>query len=385
MISRTQMFQNILNYIHSRPPNPLHQEAIKRIHKKMDPNYVPSVPPPSNSKVVMVMHQGLGDLITIVGIIRYLSVCYDKVVVVAHPRNYTNVKHMYMDDNTIEVVSVPIDCVEPWGSANLNFLAPYYQQNYRVILGPCFAPQQKWKYIHYKQFYYDVGLDYAQTRFQFSYIYRNKEKELQFLRNEGLENTPYVFVHDESLVPKIKTLTNMKIYYPRGAGNMLDYCTIIEQAHAIHIKDSSFFCLATVLNTSQVKSKFVYQRQGDVVYTDYPRADDKWNFILPPRTSSTQRKRRPRAFLPKPYSPRRAAMPSKTAFHKSFRSSSKPSLPLRRPISHTSSRTTTIGIKNLRLTHNTAVRRSMSPIRKHRPVFRRLIGRRKSSMRRMRR
>jgi len=291
MNSKIQALQNISHYIQTQPQSLFFQQALRRIQTKMDPlNHSPINL--SNSKVIMVMHQGLGDMITIIGIIRYLSVCYDKVVVVAHPRNFMNVKNMYLDDNTIEVVSVPIDCKEPWGSANLDFLAPYYRQGYRVILGPCFAPQQKWKFIHYKQFYYDVGLDYAQTRFKFSYMYRNREKELQLFRDEGLENIPYVFVHDESLVPKIKTLTNMKIYCPKGAGNMLDYCTIIERAHAIHIKDSSFFCLTTILDTSQVKSKFVYQRQGDVIYTDYPKPDDKWNFILPPPTKPTKPKRR---------------------------------------------------------------------------------------------
>ena len=57
-------------------------------------------------KAFVMTHQGLGDNITAIGMIRYLSTLYDKVVVVCKNKNKDNVKQFYEDDNSIELYCV---------------------------------------------------------------------------------------------------------------------------------------------------------------------------------------------------------------------------------------------------------------------------------------
>ena len=51
-------------------------------------------------------HQGLGDMITSIGIVRYLSTCYDEVIVVCKQKNLNNIQKFYKDDSTIKLYSI---------------------------------------------------------------------------------------------------------------------------------------------------------------------------------------------------------------------------------------------------------------------------------------
>ena len=62
------------------------------------------------SKIAFVLtHLGLGDNITAIGAVRYLSTCYDKVVIVCKEKNIRNMELFYNDDKTIELYSVISD------------------------------------------------------------------------------------------------------------------------------------------------------------------------------------------------------------------------------------------------------------------------------------
>ena len=54
----------------------------------------------------VLSHLGLGDNITFIGAVRYLSTCYDKVIVVCKNKNVNNVKLFYSDDPDIEIFQI---------------------------------------------------------------------------------------------------------------------------------------------------------------------------------------------------------------------------------------------------------------------------------------
>ena len=57
----------------------------------------------------VMTHQGLGDNITSIGMIRYLSTLYDKVVVACLNKNKANLEMFYKDDDSIELLSFDSD------------------------------------------------------------------------------------------------------------------------------------------------------------------------------------------------------------------------------------------------------------------------------------
>ena len=60
-----------------------------------------------NLKTAFVLtHLGLGDNITSIGAVRYLSTCYDRVIVVCKEKNKKNMELFYSDDESIEIYSV---------------------------------------------------------------------------------------------------------------------------------------------------------------------------------------------------------------------------------------------------------------------------------------
>jgi len=62
----------------------------------------------------VLTHLGLGDSITAIGAVRYLSTCYDKVLVVCKEKYKKNMELFYEDDETIELYPVMDDnCISP--------------------------------------------------------------------------------------------------------------------------------------------------------------------------------------------------------------------------------------------------------------------------------
>jgi len=54
----------------------------------------------------VLTHLGLGDNIHAIGMIRYLSTCFDKIYVVCKQRNSVNMKVIYSDDCSIELYAI---------------------------------------------------------------------------------------------------------------------------------------------------------------------------------------------------------------------------------------------------------------------------------------
>lgn len=107
-------------------------------------------------------------------------------------------------------------------------------------------------------------------------LYRNHERELECYRRNDLEDKEYIFVHTSTQLagehfPRLEIDPEKKYYHPNinitpwnyfwegKYKNVFDYALIIEKASEIHVVDSSFFCLALLLNLS-AKKLVVYPR-----------------------------------------------------------------------------------------------------------------------------
>lgn len=72
-------------------------------------------------KAFVLTHLGLGDNITAIGMVRYLSTCYDEVVVVCKNRNKKNMELFYQDDDSIKIYNIENDKnISPRYGFNIN-------------------------------------------------------------------------------------------------------------------------------------------------------------------------------------------------------------------------------------------------------------------------
>ena len=232
------------------------------------------------------------------------------MIVFALFRNKYTVTQLYEKINNIKVIIIndPFDdYIVPE-----SYINKYYNHycNHNGVIGvdiikcgnnaPNFSG-----YLFWKVFYKQIGLDYN-IRYEKDYrmLNRNYERE-NFLYNKVVErySDKYIFVHDHRFLDKLfrnsrpnvivpdidipifhpncnyyevvdKDNKFVNLWYNFISDNLLDYCMIIEKAHAIHITDSSFGCICPYLNLSHIKDKTIYTNL-DVI--DYDNSFNEWN------------------------------------------------------------------------------------------------------------
>lgn len=246
-----------------------------------------------SKKIVIVPHLGLGDMFTMVGAIRYLSIKYDQVITFAKSNNYGTVKKIFQDDITISVNEVVDD-----NHMIQQINKQYNNLDYEIIKCGChsgkfYDPYGKF----YDKFYENINLD-KKIRFSHFHIYHDLVYEKAIYDNLVVKVNKYVFVHFKESNPFSDFFKNMddniyiyhpnKNYYPEGHkfhhvwdgyhNNIVNYTTIIENASEVYLVDSSFFCLTTYLNLKATKK--VLHHTGKYNILDYIHEDEQKNWIL---------------------------------------------------------------------------------------------------------
>lgn len=244
-------------------------------------------------KVVICPHLGLGDMFTVVGAIRYYSIKYDEVITFSKSHNYSTVKNIFADDNSIKI--------EIADDARMYQLLDevYSKGEYDILKMGCHVPNKVWYGHFYDDFYTDVSLT-PDIRFSYFHISRNFEYEQKLYDDTVGKIGEYIFVHDKlerkfdlsnfvDLQDKYVYNPNYN-YYPEGHkyhhiwngmhDNITSYATIIENASEIYVIDSSFFCLLAHLNLKASKRVVLYSNWYEI--KDYIRKEeqDKWTFIV---------------------------------------------------------------------------------------------------------
>lgn len=224
-------------------------------------------------KAFFLGHLGLGDTINTIGLVRYLSTCYDKVIVVVKTCYQANIVPMFGDDESIELKFIQTDqeLSPAFGASQSKFDqltegCDLFRVGYHKMEG---------RYHRINSlpfnFYEDVNLP---INYFWDYFYlpeTDKSKQLFQLTN----NQPYIFVHNQSsqklefsaeIIKNKLQLDSDKIMFINPNYNMyqqehpfynnaaqflnlliIDYVDLIINSKALVLTDSAFFCLALQL------------------------------------------------------------------------------------------------------------------------------------------
>jgi hypothetical protein len=235
--------------------------------------------------VYYLSHLGLGDNISMIGCVRFLSLFYDEINVICKKHNDLNVKMFYKDDPSIKTVPIVNDidiettlisdffkkhkCYE---NADI-FISGFCHTKYfkSKITHPFFknmkyVPNPHIKYDHIKGFYSDINLD-ANIYHEYFYLPRlNESKEIY----EKISDKNIIFCHttasnsrininiDLNLENTIVVNPNVNMYgldhknYELAESflnrPLLHFVDIILNANVIKIIDSSFCCMILPLS-----------------------------------------------------------------------------------------------------------------------------------------
>lgn len=231
----------------------------------------------------VLSHLGLGDCITAIGMVRYLTTCYDKVIVVCFKKNQKNLELFYNDDSDIQIYPVDND-----SDISPRFGCPYDKfkhitKGMDLFLCGMHCKNSSITNIPYS-FYHDVGVDES---IFWDYFYIPSFPKSQLLYNL-IKDQQYIFIHNTSSQGKIFDLQDIKInkdnilvinpcynMYDQNhkffklANNFINhvlitYVDLIINANKIFVCDSSFMCLA--INLEIITTECYYYARNKTNY-----------------------------------------------------------------------------------------------------------------------
>lgn len=234
-------------------------------------------------KAFILTHLGLGDIITSISMVRYLSTIYDEVLVVCKNKSIENVKLFYNDDCSIKILGVDND----------NNISPKYGYPIELFkektkdydLYMCGFHNLQNKKIDYKNIPYSF---YKQLNIPvnvfWDYFHIPTDLKSLDLYNE-IKNQKYVFVHNKAsngivfsddLIKNKLNINKDNLLFINPDYNFYDkthhffelankfinhylpsYVDIIKNAHYNILTDSSFFCLAMQLEINEDNNYYI--------------------------------------------------------------------------------------------------------------------------------
>ena len=257
-------------------------------------------------KAFVLTHIDLGDNITAIPAVRYISTLFDEVVVVCKQKNLKNVKMFYEDDPTISFHIVNDD----------NEISPYFgcplekfkeiTQNYTIFTCGMHCgkgikeipwdfydhlripPQVYWEYFHVPS-----------TR-EGEELYQSIDQKYIFIHNSDARGDVYHLEYIETYFDisrdNILFINPTKNCYPcdhklydvaqKFIGHpLLDYKQIIENASYNIVSGSSFFCLAMNLDIKTEKNYYYIGGHStyDYIWTKYSYPNTRKKFIQIPQ------------------------------------------------------------------------------------------------------
>ena len=248
----------------------------------------------------VLTHLGLGDNITAIGAVRYLSTCYDKVIVVCKEKNKRNMELFYGDDETIELYPVVNDNhISPRMGFNYNSFKQITKNMDLYLAGAHCLTKQQESYTDLPfNFYRDMGINEKYYR---EYFHINIPQESKILFNKLKNVSKYIFIHNSASTGEVFKIGEMEKKFGfnknhtlvvNPCSNMYNkndsfyilaqsfinhplpfYVDVIINANKVIMTDSSFFCIAINL---PLIAKEIYLKSRD--NRDYSYLNDKANF-----------------------------------------------------------------------------------------------------------
>jgi hypothetical protein len=230
----------------------------------------------AKKRAFIYTHLGLGDMFWMNGAVRYLSTCYDELIVVCKEKYRENVKLMYSDDPTIQFFFLPGDQLLPpfpaakWYNTADNmtmYACGYHIPHPRIYEFPfCFYDDMNLPREYQKKYFHIPTLPASEELFK-----TISEKELNYILIHQQSQYKKLPIWEKlySEQPEILLLDLNENHYPVGhkfyelAQRVLNipllyYKTLMEHAKEIHMLESSIYCMASHLDLSKVSKKLCY-------------------------------------------------------------------------------------------------------------------------------
>ena len=242
---------------------------------------------------IFLFHLSTGDNFTMYAAVRHFQKIYKDVYIACLHRNRNTVGQLYQPYENVHVII----CDETYNHylAPSQFIEQYKLQlpNSDVLVSGYYDPQFNGGNGFWERFYTQLNLPYR-TRYEYEAINRNKERELNLYKLVVSKyGEKYIFLHDHrnieyqhySIRSNVQVESELPVFHPNFnyydglvnnckyhawsselmSDNLLDYCTLIENATEIHVSDSAFSCLMPFLDLKNVKKKCIYTAGLDVV------------------------------------------------------------------------------------------------------------------------
>uniref|UniRef100_A0A6C0D9E3 Uncharacterized protein n=1 Tax=viral metagenome TaxID=1070528 RepID=A0A6C0D9E3_9ZZZZ len=230
----------------------------------------------AKTKAFIYHHLGLGDFFWMNGSVRYLSTCYDEIVVVCKKNNEAVVRSMYADDSSIKLFVINDDMeLYPFVSRKI-----YFEDEGYKVYSCGYHSERRMIYDFPYSFYDDMDLS-REIRTNYFYVAPYIESYELYKEISDVERN-YILIHQKSSTKTIDLYTKLQTQYPNTlildinenhynkdhpfhylAGfvvnkPMLYYKELAENAKEIHCLESSFYCFVSHLDLSKVEKKMCY-------------------------------------------------------------------------------------------------------------------------------
>lgn len=236
----------------------------------------------TSKECYFLSHLGLGDNISMIGAVRYLSIYYEKIKVIVKEHNYNNLSQIYQDCKKIEFIVIKAEFNDLYPlitnmSPEIDLFACGFVHNYKNVIRNNFLNNYKtdnnqFKNIkNYSVFKYPFIIDFY-TRINLSFdIYKDyfyiPEIDVSKKLYENIKHYKIVFVHTKSSTNEITIdlqqfvdnqeylivccnknyydITHPKYEITNSFINLpiINYITIIKNADDIYVIDSCFACI----------------------------------------------------------------------------------------------------------------------------------------------
>lgn len=229
-----------------------------------------------SDNLVFLPHMGLGDVILVNGMLRYLAKSYKTVGMPCKENNLLTVRRMFEDMDNLFLL--PVVGGLKYTSAQedvkqAQMLAKTYKLYGYDYVGLGFFGNRFREFeqaIHnktmtYEEFFYlEAGVPFEEKWNSFK-LNRNPWRELDLFDRFGVSPGQYVFLHDDPdrgrvidrsiLPPGLPVITPKEMFY---RGDILDYGYVMESAKELHMTNSSFADLADFFNLPADQKKCIH-------------------------------------------------------------------------------------------------------------------------------
>ena len=240
-------------------------------------------------KVFILTHLGLGDMITSVGLVRYLATLYEEVKVVCKKSYQKNVELLYSDDSVISIYPVDSDInISPKFGFPINLFSEI-TKDYTTIMVGCHGGRKIYDIPFC--FYEHAGLD---SKYFWDYFHIPDTKDSDILYNL-LKDRKYVVIHNTNSRGNVFTVKSVENHMNKTQndiliidlnGNVYDknhpdyhlaqsfvfkpivhYKKTLINADALYLSDSCIFCMAINLELTSDKCYYVTRKNNPRDYS----------------------------------------------------------------------------------------------------------------------